>query len=60
MRVTEKDVLAAATMRATYRGENVAMVSATVLELIDSLNTAYKGEAYMAELEKLYRQYATS
>jgi len=60
MGATEESIIAAARMRAAYRGENEVMAAASALEAVDVLKKTLTGEKYQEALEKLYLEYTTS
>ncbi|MBV7523438.1 hypothetical protein D3C81_2047750 [compost metagenome] len=60
MPTTEESIIAAARLRAAYRGENEAMAAASALEIIAALKKSLSGDKYQEALEKLYLEYSTS
>ncbi|WP_415769284.1 hypothetical protein [Pseudomonas sp. LB3P38] len=60
MRKTEESIIAAARLRAAYRGENEAMAAASALENLAVLKKSLSEDQYEEALEKLYLEYTAS
>ena len=60
MPTTEESIIAAARLRAAYRGENEAMAAASALEALAVLKKTLTGDKYQEALERLYLEYSTS
>lgn len=60
MRKTEESIIAAARLRAVYRGENEAMAAASALETLAVLKKSLTGDKYEEALERLYLEYTAS
>ncbi|UVL00629.1 hypothetical protein [Pseudomonas sp. B21-048] len=60
MPTTEESIIAAARLRAAYRGESEAMAAASALEVLAVLKKTLKGDKYQEALERLYLEYSTS
>jgi hypothetical protein len=60
MPTTEESIIAAARLRAAYRGENEAMAAASALEALAVLKKTLKGDKYQEALERLFLEYSTS
>jgi hypothetical protein len=60
MPTTEESIIAAARLRAAYRGENEAMAATAALEALAVLKKSLTGEKYQEALERLFLEYSTS
>lgn len=60
MPTTEESIIAAARLRAAYRGENEAMAAASALEALAVLKKSLTGEKYQEALERLFLEYSTT
>jgi hypothetical protein len=57
MRITEDDVVNAASLWAERECKSQIMVTSSALEVIDGLKNTLRGETYMDALKNLYEQY---
>jgi hypothetical protein len=60
MRKTEESIIAAARLRAAYKGESEAMAAASALENLAVLKKSLSEDKYEEALEKLYLEYTAT